>query len=121
MNIERRALVEMEEAENNGTFEYNPNLKPSSVPQSDTLLNRLIDEKEATPLFASAIPASNATVNAVKPVPAANELTANTTVKQPSPPLKRKSSLDEFELEIEGINLDDTLDTSVSFRRGEIF
>lgn len=33
----------------------------------------------------------------------------------PPPVLKRKNSLDDFELEMEGINLDENIDTSVGF------
>lgn len=104
LNIERRALDEMHAAEDNGTFEYDPEFVSTDVDPNDTTTNRLFD--------LNAI--SNSTETTTKIEPNANDVPVKPSAKQPSPPLKRKNSLDEFELEIEGINLDDNIDTSVS-------
>lgn len=105
----------MEAAESNGTFEYDPNLKSTTTARNDTSTNRLIDIDDLASVF-SASTVTNTNINSAKVEANANDTTKNSSTKQltPPPPLKRKNSLDEFELEIEGINLDDNLDTSVS-------
>lgn len=104
LNIDRRALDEMNAAEDDGTFEYEPHLESSGKVISETTTNRLLENNVL----------ANSTVTAAKIEPNASDASAKPSTKQPSPPLKRKNSLDEFELEIEGINLDDNIDTSVS-------
>lgn len=111
-------MAEMEAAESSGAFEFDPNQK--SAPKSDDT-TRLIDTDRLANAFSTI---SVTTAAAITPPthqsdPNANDnaSTIGTTTKQPSPPpLKRKSSLDEFELEIDGINLDDNVDTSVKCR-----
>lgn len=105
----------MEAAENNGTFEYDPNLKSTPTARNDTSTNRLIDIGDLANAF-SVSSVTNTNINSAKVETSANDTTKNSSTKQLTPPtpLKRKNSLDEFELEIEGINLDDNLDTSVS-------
>lgn len=120
LNIERRAMAELEDAENSGTFEYDPNVQVSANATDSTNLvdgsfaNRILVPQQnfsapAPPKTKSTDP--TATLNNADTVAAA---AAATTEKRSSPPIKRKNSLDEFELEIEGIQLDDNVDTSVS-------
>lgn len=124
LNIERRALNEMHEAEDNGTFEFDPNPQAPGASdetqhstESELFANRIISHQKidtkSEPLIA---------INATKQPSSTDANILNTTstdepLKRPSPPpVKRKNSLDEFDLEIEGINLDDNLDTSVGRR-----
>lgn len=89
-------MQEMKAAEQNGTFDYNPTYDPNvddaaggnqRIFRCGTVVPPTIGDKAATELLGDA---------------------------QPPPLIKRKNSLDDFELEIDGINLDDNLDTSVS-------
>lgn len=122
LNIERRAFTEMQEAEENGTFEYNPNLNGSSVALQPNETGAFAENRiSSNQQIGGNVVESNSVNNAATPIltsipPASIDGTSNDKLKQPSPPppIKRKNSLDEFELEIEGINLDDNLDTSVS-------
>lgn len=104
LNLDRRALNEMREAEENGTFEFNPDseaLNASDETQfhstkSESFGNRIISHQKLD--------------SKIEPLsPSTDE-----PVKRPSPPpIKRKNSLEELDLEIESINLDENLDTSV--------
>lgn len=115
LNIERRALNDMEAAEEHGEFEYDPNLK-DPLPENDSnenghisMVNRVIVQQQ---IFSKPITDAS---EILQPSPATAPATSTIpTEKRPSPPIKRKNSLDEFELEIDGIQLDDNVDTSVS-------
>lgn len=120
LNIERRALNDMEAAEQSGEFEYDPSLKGAPAVNSNnenghiSMANRVIVQQQ---IFSSSqTDASNSEI--LQPSPAAASTAAVPPTipaeKRPSPPIKRKNSLDEFELEIDGIQLDDNVDTSVS-------
>lgn len=124
LNIDRRAFNEMQEAEDNGTFEFNPNQEAAKASdetqhsiKSESFANRIISDQK---LDIKSDPSIS--INAVKkealPVSTDENLLITTSTDEPvkrssPPPVKRKNSLDEFDLEIEGINLDDNLDTSV--------
>lgn len=117
LNIERGALNEMQEAEERGEFEYDPSLKlPATGKNEDGIVpiaNRVIVQQQT---FMK--PSTDAAPT--KPLNDANATPPNiasTTTKQSSPPIKRKNSLDEFELEIADMQLDDNVDTSVSLFR----
>lgn len=104
LNIDRRAMNEMKEAEETGRFDFDPNLEcPTPNNENGEILplaNRVIVQQQT--LF---------TTNATTPP---TEIDA--PEKRSPPPVKRKNSLDEFDLEIEGIQLDDNLEyTSVSW------
>lgn len=124
LNIERRALSEMEEAERNGTFEFNPNLKESHGISHSTEWNVFPNRAHQTfeMNMGSNLSSTHVSDNSnslINPSRTSSESYSTITpidrpIQAPSPPVKRKNSLDEFELEIEGINLDDNIDTSVS-------
>lgn len=111
LNIDRHALNEMQEAEERGQFEYDPNLKLAANEDGiGAIANRVIVQqqiysKPSTDASASQPP--NEAIDSTQ-----NE--ASATEKRSSPPIKRKNSLDEFELEIADMQLDDNVDTSVS-------
>lgn len=115
LNIERRALNDMQDAEQNGEFEYDPSVKGAPPAPANganenghiSMANRVIVQQQN--ISKSTADASNSEILEANPIPATIP-----TEKRPSPPIKRKNSLDEFELEIDGIQLDDNLDTSVS-------
>lgn len=101
----------MQEAELNGTFDFDPNSKGdvNQLQPNDLISNRIVDDNQA--FIATRTSATKPQVQSSNP---ASDFNENVPAKQPSPPIKRKNSLDEFELEIEGINLDENIDTSVS-------
>lgn len=123
LNIARNALQEMQEAEDNGKFEFNPNPqvpkasdeRPHST-EPEPFANRIISHEKFDTKSEPLIP-----INATKQ-PLASSIDGNisntTSTEEPvkrlsTPPVKRKNSLEELDLEIESINLDDNLDTSV--------
>lgn len=113
LNIARHAFNEMQAAEERGQFEYDPSLKLTSSTNNNIdgvipIANRVIVQQQ---VFSK--PATDATATNSFSEPQQNDST-NAAEKRSSPPIKRKNSLDEFELEIEGIQLDDNVDTSVS-------
>jgi len=84
-------MAEMKAAESSGAFDYDPNFDPSDVSLSTKTLQPALDN--LIDISSEQLPS-----------------------KERSPPMaKRKNSLDDFELEIEGITLDDNIDTSVCF------
>lgn len=112
LNIDRDPLNEATIAEDNGTFEYIPGLKVdnSSIDHTSTNLDSLssIDFRKTSDDYHIIPPAS-------LKKPTLEEPTQKPNADPPQEsPTRRKSSLDDFELEIEGINLDDNIDTSVS-------
>jgi coatomer subunit beta' len=103
LNIERNPIEEMRQQELDGNFDF---LQPTSSSGSSHFYAK---EKE------NLVAEQNQILENYEDVK--SELSKNTTEdaaveKQQLP--KRKSSLDDFELEIDGINLDDNIDTSVS-------
>lgn len=112
LNIERRALDEMHAAEERGTFDFDPNTNGANDVNASTndvdivaIADRVIVQQQpASKTKEDVIPSSSATNSS----------------KQSPPQLKRKNSLDEFDLEIEGIQLDDNEETSVSHWTGPI-
>lgn len=110
-------MSEMKEAEASGKFDYNPhsNVKPSSSAGDDSQTNKTTDTKHL--LFNSGdhsiSPAIIGQENSSRKL--SND-TITTKSDDGSPPIlpKRKNSLDELDLEIDGMNLDDDLVTSVS-------
>lgn len=98
LNIERSTINEMKEAEASGRFDYDPKYDPST---------------SSAPLISFG--AASTTIPAI----VSNTINSNAahSSEQPAAPpvIKRKNSLDDFELEIEGMNLDENIDTSVSF------
>lgn len=95
-NIERNAMAEMKAAESSGAFDYDPNYDPStnsSFTKTSQQINAHYDPSTDNLIDISS---------------------EQLPPKERTPPLvKRKNSLDDFELEIEGITLDDNIDTSV--------
>lgn len=90
----------MRVAESQGEFDFEPNFDPATADPS----------RPALPFGTAAttiptIGAATSSTNGGEP--------PKETLPSPSV-LKRKNSLDDFELEIEGMNLDDNIDTSVS-------
>lgn len=116
LNIERRAFDEMQEAEESGQFEYDPSGQVPTTNNSNddgvgSLGNRVIVQQQTFTRTVSDAPIIDlGGGNEINPP----QSDSTTTEKRSSPPIKRKNSLDEFELEIEGIQLDDNVDTSVS-------
>jgi len=95
LNIERNAMAEMKAAESSGAFDYDPNYDPSNV---------LPLTKTSQQINAHQISTKDNLIDI-----SSEQLPP----KERTPPLvKRKNSLDDFELEIEGITLDDNIDTS---------
>lgn len=88
----------MKTAESNGTFEYDPNYHPS-----DSISNNV-----AAQGFQSI------SAGTIKSFDLEQDIESEKPSSSLPPAIKRKNSLDDFELEIEGINLDDNIDTSVS-------
>lgn len=123
LNIERRAIDEMKEAEERGEFDYSPNSTIPSIQNNDNeivpIANRVIVQQQSftklppATLPTSAVPATKRR-DSDSDVSQLHQNTATKTEKQSTPPIERKNSLDEFELEIDGIQLDDNVDTSVS-------
>lgn len=96
LNIDRNAMAEMKAAESSGAFDYDPNFDPSNMSASFA--------KPSPPINAHHVPTDNLIDTSSAELPS----------KERTPPLaKRKNSLEDFELEIEGITLDDDIDTSV--------
>lgn len=120
LNIDRNALSEMAEAEESGSFEFNPSARPSAennVGQSEMFANRIFTQRSTDAKDESAyskLAESNKQADATESF-AADGFSSDRQTQPLPPSAKRKSSLDEFELEIEGINLDENIDTSVSF------
>lgn len=85
----------MRTAETNGAFEFDPKFDPITILFSGST---------------SQYPA--AVVDKPLSIPSSHIQSYHTNQKEPI--LKRKNSLDDLELEIEGINLDENIDTSVS-------
>lgn len=111
LNIERRAFDEMQEAEERGQFEYDPSKQVTPTNSNDdggSLANRVIVQQQTFIRSVSDAPIIDLGETTSK------QADSTTTERRPSPPIKRKNSLDEFELEIEGIQLDENVDTSVS-------
>ncbi|XP_055621190.1 coatomer subunit beta' isoform X1 [Toxorhynchites rutilus septentrionalis] len=101
LNIERNPVEEMTAAENEGRFDYDPRINregyvPPAKPEADAT------EPEPATIVTGEIliPTLASDVSASLPQPP----TVN--------PIKRKSSLEDFESEIEALNLDDNIDTS---------
>lgn len=88
-------MAEMKAAESSGAFDYDPNFDPSNI----SSFTKTFQQSSA-----HHVPTDNLIDTSSEQSPS----------KDRTPPLaKRKSSLDDFELEIEGITLDDNIDTSV--------
>ena len=84
----------MKEAEASGSFDYDPNYDPTK-PRPQV---------EKAPI----VPEPSVILDSKKD--------DDNPDAPPPPALQRKTSLDDFELEIEGMHLDENIDTSVSFR-----
>ncbi|XP_037024935.1 coatomer subunit beta' [Bradysia coprophila] len=94
LNIERNAMAEMKAAESSGAFDYDPKFDPSNSSSYTSTVQQSNAQRAAT---------DNLIDTSSEQLPS----------KERTPPLaKRKNSLDDFELEIEGITLDDDIDTS---------
>lgn len=107
LNINRNPIAEMQEAEENGSFVYHPNVSPSDLTEdllgglkapSTHVPPPLGDHKKNDDDFSDAISSFN-------PVSQSN-------IETEPDKDKRKGSMDEFDLEIEGITLDDNIDTT---------
>lgn len=133
LNISRNAIEEMRNAEENGKFDYDPNWANMSAPvasssgvtprtpgleKEEKLAHKPLNLAPQVPApsinnaplidFSSSANSTNTTQNST------TARLNNNDEDDDDDGMKRKSSLDDFELEIEGINLDDNLDTSVS-------
>lgn len=86
----------MRAAESRGDFSFEPNFDPATAPSP-----------QSHP-FGSA----GTTIPTIGAAAASITNGAGPATAEVAPP-KRKNSLDDFELEIEGMNLDDNIDTSV--------
>lgn len=108
LNIDRDPVAEMKQAENEGRFDYDPSAASSAEAGTTSatqgnLTSTMVNDSSATVLAAEVGRA------------AAAPLLEKTPASQQPPavnPIKRKSSLDDFESEIEALNLDDNIDTS---------
>lgn len=85
-------MQEMRTAEASSSFDYDPNWTPSSGVAQQIFVG------EQDLKLNIGIPSAAAEISTSPPI------------------VKRKNSLDDFELEIDGMNLDDNIDTSVSIR-----
>lgn len=114
LNIDRAPVAEMRAAEASGAFDYEPQYRvPATATDAETPLVAFGGASTTIPTVPQATQAtSGGSSSSTEEDGAAN--------KAPPAVLKRKNSLDDFELEIEGINLDENIDTSVGFgRRGQ--
>lgn len=95
-------------AEASGQFDYDPNyVQPAAAVDASRMPLVAFAEPQTTIGSANGVAQSAVAGGSVD----GDEKEA---AAKPPAVLKRKNSLDEFELEIEGINLDDNIDTSVS-------
>lgn len=90
-------MAEMKAAESSGAFDYDPNFDPSNI-SSFTKTSQPSNN-------AQHVPTDSLIDTSSEQLPSKD--------RTPPPLAKRKSSLDDFELEIDGITLDDNIDTSV--------
>lgn len=107
LNIERRALEEMHLAEERGTFDYDPSA--NGIHDVD---DAIVNDEDIVPISDRVIAQQQSTSKTKEDAEPSTNLTK--TGIESSPPGKRRISLDKFELEIEGIQLDDNEETSVS-------
>lgn len=118
MNIDRSAINEMNEAESNGEFDFIPNLDPSSIISNDIYQSRVGMSEQSADNNNCPIISRQSLIDTIG---CGQETISTLSKEQPlqqqkiSPTLKRKNSLEDFELEIEGINLDENIDISVIF------
>lgn len=114
LNIERSAVAEMHAAEASGQFDYEPSYTPpKTVPANEAPV--VAFGSATTASTSTTIPTTNARKPSGDDTATAASGGSEATGTDASPPvIKRKNSLDDFELEIEGINLDENIDTSVS-------
>lgn len=122
LNSERNPLAEMIESEENGTFEYHTNVDSSSLPPSTTETTTkpkeithppIGDHKKNDEDFLEGLSAQNPYVTSVEAA-ILDAVATNNSIDLEKREDERKSSLDDFDLEIDGITLDDNLDTTVS-------
>lgn len=105
-------------AEENGSFEYLPGLKVDNTSIDNTFTNS--KNIPSTDFRKNSVDHHN-NVNPSIIQPNIDEPTQKpSSASQNEPSTRRKSSLDDFELEIEGINLDDNIDTSVRIEINEL-
>lgn len=118
LNIDREAINEMNEAEANGTFDYIPNLDAATAASESR-----VDLPNESNTDTTSAPRKSLTESVGDNTGGGESVHARISgssderpvqQRKTSPPIKRKNSLDDFELEIEGINLDDNIDVSVS-------
>ncbi|KFB46946.1 AGAP004798-PA-like protein [Anopheles sinensis] len=113
LNIDRTPVAEMKEAENEGRFDYNP----SATSEPTVSLTNGGDFAKSDLPTSNSITNSNVGSSSKQIPPNVPQMLANpagtaTSTVPSAPQVKRKSSLDDFESEIEALNLDDNIDTS---------
>lgn len=106
LNIDRCPVEEMKTAENEGRFDYDPSTggeasSSAVTTQAGVQPPAAKEDRPAT--------AATSTVSAAQPHAATVPTTAAAAAVSQ---IKRKSSLEDFESEIEALNLDDNIDTS---------
>lgn len=99
----------MRAAESSGQFDYDPNYVQPAATVDASRMPLVAFAEQTTIGSANGVQAAAVAGGSAGAVDAVESAAA-----KPPAVLKRKNSLDEFELEIEGINLDDNIDTSVS-------
>lgn len=126
LNADRKPIDEMKNAEEIGTFEFIPGLINTTIKTTTTTddIDWRDDKNDSSGGGGMTILQQQPKDNYQKKIiddddDDDNDVHFNTTSKEIKiePPPKRKSSLDDFELEIEGINLDDNIDTSVNLKK----
>uniref|UniRef100_A0A182TRM1 Uncharacterized protein n=1 Tax=Anopheles melas TaxID=34690 RepID=A0A182TRM1_9DIPT len=115
LNIDRTPIEEMKMAENEGKFDYNPSASSeatATLPNGNDVAAASVS-KHVDPSAVN----TNSTQLAPSNVPPTITTTPMANVGGVSAAqVKRKSSLEDFESEIEALNLDDNIDTSVSMK-----
>lgn len=111
----------MNAAESNGTFDYIPNVDAAT--SASEFIQSRVDLPNETDGDTMSVPRKSITESigslggggdvAQTSITASSD-ERSVQQRKTSPPIKRKNSLEDFELEIEGINLDDNIDVSVS-------
>lgn len=105
LNIDRDPVAEMKQAENEGRFDYDPSASSSAE-------GAAVGATQSKPTSISTKDSTAVSVTPGGGPPLAENTPASQPVAAATNPIKRKSSLDDFESEIEALNLDDNIDTS---------
>lgn len=110
LNSDRDPIEEMKKAENEGRFDYDPSTAATDMEGATSTATQ-----GHKPSLSNVV--EETLISTAAETPATPDTVGNIPLAfQPAPPavnqIKRKSSLEDFESEIEALNLDDNIDTS---------